>query len=230
MSERLSCEEARALAPELSLGSATGEERARVLSHLATCPDCRRLVSELSAVADELLLLVPAHEPPAGFESRVLARLSEGKDRGRRLRRIYRIAAAALVAAAIAGGGVFWAGRSDREVASRYEAVLALANGEYISAAHLRDVEGTRRGILFGYQGDTSWLFVTIHKPIDPGTYRVESIATDGRIVLLDSSVELSGHRPSWGTVLSGDLHGIAGIRFRDGEGHRVLEASFPES
>jgi hypothetical protein len=228
MSERLSCEEARALAPELSLGSATGEERARVLLHLASCPDCRRLVSELSAVADELLLLAPAHEPPAGFESRVLARLSEGKTRGRRLRRFLGIAAVAVLAAAISGGGVFWAGRSDREVAARYQGVLALANGEYFSAAHLRDIHGTRRGLLFGYQGDRSWLFVSMHEPMDPGTYRVESVNTGGGVVLLASSVELSGLRPSWGTALPGDLHGVSGIRIRDEEGNRVLEARFP--
>src|SRR5919106_1631725 len=120
MTDRLSCEEARALAPELSLGSATGDERARVLHHLASCPDCRRLVSELSAVADELLLLAPAHEPPAGFESRVLARLGERKNGNRRVRRLFGIAAVALVAAGVAGGGVLWAVRSDLEVASRY--------------------------------------------------------------------------------------------------------------
>jgi hypothetical protein len=228
MSERLSCEEARALAPELSLGSATGEERARVLHHLASCPDCRRLVSELSAVADELLLLAPAHEPPAGFESRVLGRLSEGKTRARRLRRFLGIAAVAVMAAAISGGGVFWAGRSDREVAARYQEVLALANGEYFSAAQLHDAHGTQRGLVFGYQGDTSWLFVSIHAPMEAGTYRVESMTRQGGVVLLDSSVELSGSRPSWGTALPGDLHGVSGIRISDEEGQRVLEGRFP--
>jgi Putative zinc-finger len=228
MSERLSCEEARALAPELSLGSATGEERARVLHHLAACPDCRRLVSELSAVADELLLLAPAHEPPAGFESRVLARLDEGRNRGRRLRRLLGIAALAVLAAGVAGGGVFWAGSSDRETAGWYREVLALANGEYISAAELHDVDGERRGLVFGYQGDTSWLLVNLEEPIDPGTYRVDLMTGGGGIALLDASVELAGPRPSWGATLPRDLHGVTGIRISDEQGHRVLEARFP--
>jgi hypothetical protein len=227
MSDRLSCEEARALAPELSLGSATGEERARVLHHLASCPDCRRLVSELSAVADELLLLAPAHEPPAGFESRVLARLNERKTRSGRLRRFAGIAAVALVAAGAAGGGVLWSVRSDRDIASRYNEILALANGEYFQAAHLQDVRGGRRGLVFGYQGDTSWLFVTVHGPLDPGTYRAELVTGQGYTLLLDSAVDLSGERPSWGVVLPGELHGAAGVRIRDEEGNRVLEARF---
>lgn len=228
MSERLSCEEARALAPELSLGSATGEERARVLRHLASCPDCRRLVSELSAVADELLLLAPAHEPPAGFESRVLARLSEGRMKRQRLRRFLGIAAVAVLAAGVAGGGVFWAGASDRETAGRYRAVLALANGEYFSAAPLHDVHGARQGLLFGYQGDTSWLFVNIDGAIDPGNYRVEFLKRGGELVLLGSSVDLSGPRPAWGAALPGDLHSVAGVRISDTDGRRVLEARFP--
>jgi hypothetical protein len=227
MSDPLSCEEARALAPELSLGSATGEERARVLHHLASCPDCRRLVSELSAVADELLLLAPAHEPPAGFESRVLARLNERKARGGKLRRIFGIAAVAFLAAGAAGGGVFWALRSDREIASQYQEVLSLAGGEYFSAAVLRDVHGGKRGLVFGYQGDTSWVFMTLHDPLDPGTYQVELGMEQGGWTLLDSSVDLSDARPSWGTELPGDLHGSAGIRIRDEEGNRVLEARF---
>jgi Putative zinc-finger len=229
MSERLSCEQARALAPELSLGSTTGEERARVLQHLASCPDCRRLVSELSAVADELLLLAPAHEPPAGFESRVLARLNEGKVRGRRLRRLFGIAAAAVLAAALSGGVVFWAGGSDRETAGRYEAVLALADGEYLSAARLHDIHGNQRGLLFGYEGDTPWLFVNIDGPIEPGTYRVEFMTEEGALVVLDSSAEFSGPRPVWGAVLPRDLHGVAGLRISDEDGNPVLEARFPE-
>jgi putative zinc finger protein len=227
MSDRLSCEEARALAPELSLGSATGEERARVLHHLASCPDCRRLVSELSAVADELLLLAPAHEPPAGFESRVLARLNERKARSGRLRRFLGIAAVALIAAGAAGGGVLWSVRSDRDIASRYREVLTLANGEYFEAAHLQDLNGGRRGLVFGYQGDTSWLFMTVDGPLDPGTYRAELVTEQGYTLLLDSSVELTGERPSWGVVLPGELHGAAGVRIRDAEGNRVLEARF---
>jgi putative zinc finger protein len=230
MSDRLSCEEARALAPELSLGSATGEERARLLHHLASCPDCRRLVSELSAVADELLLLAPAHEPPAGFESRVLARVSERQTRSGRLRRLIGFAAVALLAAGAGGGGVFWAVRSDREIASRYRQVLAVANGEYFSAALLHDVHGAKRGLLVGYQGDTSWLFMTIHGPLDPRTYRAELITREGERVLLHSSLDLSGPRPAWGTALSGDFHGTAGVRILDDEGNRVLEARFPGS
>src|SRR4029450_14086852 len=87
MSAGWSCEEVRSLVPELALGIAAGDDRARALEHLADCPACRGRLEELSIVADELLLLAPAQEPPAGFESRVLGRL-EPPARPPRRRRI----------------------------------------------------------------------------------------------------------------------------------------------
>jgi len=69
----MTCDETRALASELALGIADGAERAEALDHLAGCADCRRAVAELTEVTDELLLIAPEHEPPVGFESRVLS-------------------------------------------------------------------------------------------------------------------------------------------------------------
>ena len=68
----MTCDEIRELAPEIALGIADGEERAEALRHVSTCAECRRAVERLSGVADELLLMAPAEEPPAGFESRVV--------------------------------------------------------------------------------------------------------------------------------------------------------------
>ncbi len=74
MAER-DCARLRELAPELALGVLTGEERAEARKHLATCPECREHVLELTSVGDGLLALVPGAEPPVGFEDRVLTRL-----------------------------------------------------------------------------------------------------------------------------------------------------------
>jgi anti-sigma factor RsiW len=74
MAER-DCARLRELAPELALGVLTGEERAEARKHLATCPDCREYVLELTSVGDGLLALVPGAEPSLGFEDRVLSRL-----------------------------------------------------------------------------------------------------------------------------------------------------------
>jgi hypothetical protein len=77
MTAEMGCDQVRELASELALGIAAGEERDRALRHLSGCPDCRRLVAELSSVGDELLLLAPERQPPPEFESRVLADLRQ---------------------------------------------------------------------------------------------------------------------------------------------------------
>src|ERR671917_2904500 len=101
------CREIRELAPELALGIVSGEERARALEHVAGCPQCRELLRGLSDVADGLLSLVPSHEPPVGFESRVNERLFRHPRANRWRVAVAAAAAAAVVAGDGAGGGVW---------------------------------------------------------------------------------------------------------------------------
>ncbi|WP_053204557.1 zf-HC2 domain-containing protein [Jiangella muralis] len=70
------CGEVADALAEVATGAASGPDRARVLAHLADCPDCRRELEELTRVADEVLLVAPEHDPPAGFEGAVLARIA----------------------------------------------------------------------------------------------------------------------------------------------------------
>src|SRR3977135_3207667 len=92
MNGEMSCGQLRALAPDLAIGNADGQERDAALRHAATCAECRLLVSELSSVVDDLRLLAPSHEPPPGFASRPLARVppSSPQPRGRAPRRALR--------------------------------------------------------------------------------------------------------------------------------------------
>jgi hypothetical protein len=76
MSEDAECAEIRDLIPEIAAGVAAGDERARALAHLGDCHECRHELAVTSDLVDEMLTLVPAEEPPAGFESRVMARLA----------------------------------------------------------------------------------------------------------------------------------------------------------
>ena len=158
MTGELGCEQVRDLAPELALGIAEGEDRDAALGHLSGCGGCRRLVWELSVVGDELLELAPAKAPPAGFESAVLARLTE-PPRRRRLQPLARrwppvaTAAAAVVLAALLGAGsVVLATARDRRLADGYQAVLRQGQGAYFLAAGLQGAQG-RVGTVFGYRG-----------------------------------------------------------------------------
>lgn len=94
----MECAAVEERAAELALGVLSGSERAAVLEHLASCAQCRAMVSELAEVADLLPELAPEVEPPSGFEDRVLGAMRG--DRRRVVRR--RIMAVGAVAAAAA--------------------------------------------------------------------------------------------------------------------------------
>src|SRR6266568_6470058 len=166
MNNDMGCEQVRALAADLAIGIADGQERDAALRHAATCAECRHLVSELSSVVDDLLLLAPSHQPPPGFASRTLARMPPSSPQPRRratrhaLRRtagghpwVARLAVAASGAAALAlgAGAVSQGTAGDRRLADSYRAVLAQGHGSFFAAAPLWSPAGTP-GRVFGYQ------------------------------------------------------------------------------
>jgi len=71
----MTCAELADVAAELALGVLTGRERAMAVVHLDKCDACREEVRQLMTTGEQLLELLPAAEPPAGFETRVLDRL-----------------------------------------------------------------------------------------------------------------------------------------------------------
>jgi hypothetical protein len=75
---RMECSRLYDLAPELALGLLDGAERAEVLAHLEQCARCHGDVASLTEIGEQLLLLAPEVQPPAGFESRVLDRVAPG--------------------------------------------------------------------------------------------------------------------------------------------------------
>jgi hypothetical protein len=74
-SDDMTCAGLADMAAELALGVLTGRERAMAVAHLDTCDACREDVRQLMETGEQLRGLLPPVEPPAGFETRVLARL-----------------------------------------------------------------------------------------------------------------------------------------------------------
>lgn len=229
MSTRRGCDEVRALAPELALGIADGRERADALAHLAGCAACRGYLAELTEVADDLLELAPSHEPPPGFESRVLAGLGiEPRRRTTRSPRRLLLAAAAacLLAVAVGASTLLYAGRDERELAGQYRAALERVGGEYFQAARLHDGRGTPVGQVFGYQGRPSWLFVVVYRPHRLTPLSGTLVTRDGTTIEL-GELDLTRDRATWGGEIPVDLRDVDLVRLvgRDG---RVYEARIP--
>jgi Putative zinc-finger len=226
MRDEVNCDEFRELAPELALGTAPGEERARALQHLAVCSNCRRHLDELSGIADNLLLLAPAYEPPVGFESRVVDRISSEPRPARWRRALPAVVAAAL--AAIAALALMYAVSSeDRELAAHYRKALEQANGSYFGGLPLRDADGRRAGHVFAYAGSPSWVVVLLTGSTGSGTYAVELITREGANAQL-GSVHVVNGRGTFGSTLPVSLRDVARIQLVEGNGEDVLKAEFP--
>lgn len=229
MADSPRCAEAQELAPEVALGIAAAEDRARLFGHVATCAACRDVLSELSRLCDDMLALTAPQEPPAGFETQVLARIGDRtpRPRPRRIWRRVALAVAALViGAAVSAGAVYHAHGPDRELAASVRATLATANGQYFAAAPLHDARGEQRGVAFGYQGDPAWVFVTASLPALSGPYAVEVVSHTGVSRRLAEDLDLGG-TGAWGGTIPIAVHEVAAVWVRDADGRLVLSGQF---
>lgn len=206
------CAEARELFPELAADVAAGDERARALAHLSGCAECRRELARTAEVVDDLLLLAPEREPPPGFEQSVMARITPPASL-RRLRVPLLWAASIVVVAAFAAGAVWLRTADDRGLASDYRHTLAVAHGRGLSAAPLLAAGGSEAGIVFGYEGSPSWLYVTFHSPPAPGSYDVGLFTRDGRRLTL-RPFTATPTSIGWGSTIRVSIKQIERIEF----------------
>ncbi len=205
MDESRDCGAAAPLLADLALGAAFGHERATALLHVASCPACRRDLTELSSIGDDLLLLVPEREPPAGFEAAVLRQMNAVPQHARRhikpmsngrpadqrrptrtrafAHRRARIAALVAVMALAAGSGaaaVWWHTASDRQVAAEARHGTAGVNGA-AAVAPVRSSTGAVVGHFYVYPGTPPWAVVSLTAAPQPGNYTMTVRTTDGR-------------------------------------------------
>jgi hypothetical protein len=220
MSERtMTCEDVQAAAPELALGMVSGTERAAALEHLVGCATCRAEVESLSDVADALLVLAPQAEPPLGFESRVVDRLAgAGLGVPARSRRRWRLTTVAAVTAVILGVAVGFSGLYERDRGNaldrEYVNALRVLGGTALHAGRLTDVEGRPTGEVFVYDGNPSWIFVTVSDPHASGPLTVELRRTGRRPTTL-TGLTVSGGTGSLGQRLAGPTGEVASVRVR---------------
>jgi hypothetical protein len=246
----MGCAEFADTAAELALGVLTGRERARALAHLDQCEACRENVRQLTVTGEELVGLLPAIEPPAGFETRVMERLGLGvpapvpvrqlspaRRFGRRLagwiggggtgrsgvsypRRM--LSAAAVAAAVIVAGLGGWG----LHAATSSPAASPLSSAAFLTASH------QTAGKVYFYDGDHRWLYMSVNigsagGVADNGTVICQVEGPDGRLTTV-GSFRLSGGYGYWGSpdpVTSGPL---AGARLVTTTGTVLATATFP--
>lgn len=192
-----SCEDCSQLIPVLALGCLDGRERAAALGHIRGCSRCRREFAEYRELADDLLGLIPAAAPPAGFEVRALAAMKAPRpgiaQASSRRRRGGLLAAAAatvaLIAATLFGG--YELGRPAAP-APPLHSVAVMSQGRQI-------------GMAWVFTGSpSSWVWVTVWAAGN----RVQSVTCElrpgpGQRAVNAGTFPLSSGQGSWGTPLS---------------------------
>jgi hypothetical protein len=186
-------------------------------------------VTGLAEAKDEILLLAPEREPPAGFESRNLARLARvaRPASSRRWRRILSFSIAACIAAAAGAGWAWLATGSDRQAASLFRTALARADGKYLGVEVLRDTDGTPVGHVAVYLGRPSWIFAVIDEGLPVGTFDVEIVERSGDRHPA-GAVTIEADRRGGGLVLPPGLGQVAAVVLIPRSGGDALEGRLP--
>ena len=231
MNGRRTHEQVRALLPEVAVGVASGDERAAALEHVAACAQCRRDLDRLSETADALLLLAPERQPPAGFESRVLARLDLAPSRGPRRstwRRALQLAFAAMIGAIAVLAPYSAVTNDEAQLGQLYQLALDQGDGVAFVVLPLVDSAGRPAGRIYAYEGRPSWVLVAVTSS-ESGRYVVEVETRAGRRLRLGSLSVVAG-RGSLGKTLPLHLFEVASVSVIDGRQRLVAEVPPPPS
>ena len=183
----MTCDQFDLQVEELALGHLDEPQRGRLLTHAAGCPACQSQLDTLAGLSDQLLVLAPEHEPPAGFEQRVLERLgssvrADGHPPARRHR--WLAAAAAVAALGVGAGG--WA--VGHQSGTRATSAPANARSGVARSGAITTAAGARVGTVSLVGGAQPYVLVTLDHP-QPGSAEVycELVSPSGGAVRVGS-------------------------------------------
>jgi Putative zinc-finger len=215
----LTCEEVAEMAAELALDALPGDQRARMLEHLAGCPACRDIVEQLAETADALLSAYASVDPPPGFEARTLAAMQIAPRR--RPSRVLALAAAAAAVVALVAGGVHLAAP-----AGTSDGTVEAAGQQQLRTVQLIATSGQAIGDVSAYSGQPVWIFMRVSQGHGGGTYRCVLDVSGGGTVSL-GTLSLTAGRGGWGQNVSVDLRRIVRARMVSSTGETVATATF---
>jgi len=254
--DRVDCGQLVDMAAELALGVLTGRDRAAALAHLDGCPVCGEYVRELTETGEELLGLLPPHEPPAGFESRVLERIGlpvpsgesqrsaaetqpggarvlplrpkkpEGADR-RRLG-TGRVGARTVAAAAIVGGVLAGGlgGWGLNAALTHPQSASPVAAGAALRTATLLTADRQVAGQVFLHDSGPQWMYANVDLDNAKTTTVTCQLMTSDGKLLTVGSFRLTDGYGFWGGPWAGGAK-VTGARLVTPGGTVVASATF---
>jgi len=236
----MECDELAGVAAELALGALTGRERADALAHLDRCEACRENVRRQMMTGEELFGLLPACEPPPGFEIGVMTRIgliAPSPAVGPRIGRMFhrggnadgqtgrgwagatrRMLAVAAVTLAVVGAGL--AGGWGLRFAASPPARSPLSSAALTSASH-RAV-----GKIYVYDGSPGWLYMSVDLGSGNETVACRVAGADGHVTTV-GSFRLAGGYGAWGGPDPGDDSLLTRAWLVSADGTVLATASF---
>jgi hypothetical protein len=248
----MGCAEFADAAAELALGVLTGRERARALAHLDRCEECRENVRQLTVTGEELVGLLPAIEPPAGFETRVMERLglgipapapapvpAPGPARGLSPARRFGLKLAdwtggggtsrgavsrprRLLAAAAVAAGVVVAGLGGWGL----HAATSSPAASPLSSAALVTASHQTAGQVYFYDSGSPWLYMSVNIGSRSGTVICQVEGPDGHVTTV-GSFQLTDGYGYWGSPAPATDGPLTGARLVTTTGTVLATATF---
>ena len=237
----MSCEEFAAVAAELALGVLTGRERAEALAHLDDCDACRENVRQLTMMGEGLLGLLPASEPPSGFETRVMERLGmamptagavgepehgqvdragAGTPHRQRVGLTRRMLAVAAAFAAIGGAGLGgWA----------LHAATSTPPKSPLSSAALLTASHKQVGDVYFYDANPKWVYMAVDLPGESRTVICQLVSRDGYVTTVGSFRLVNGDG-SWGSSAWSGHGALTAARLVGTNGTVLATATLPQA
>ena len=199
----------------LALGQVEEPDRTRLHAHLAMCSSCRGRLDEMLGLTDMLLALAPLHEPPPGFESRVLDRLSIPEARAvRRSATVLGVAAAVLILVAAMGAVAVDRRIHDEALSVARSGVIVGADGSHVGGIQL--VRGQRPFVLIAID----------HPRPGAGPVTCQLQLSDGRTVIVGSWSYDDVRGGIWAVGLADSSLNAVAMQMVDGNGTLVASAS----
>jgi len=173
------CEEYGEELAELALGVLTGRDRARVLSHVESCPRCAEELEILSRTADSVVRAAPDMEPPLGFEVRLFERmgLADVAPRRRRFRPSRWVPAVVGVAAAALALGLGLSLTSSTPTPT----VTAQPQGSHRVVTAALAEHGMTVGHVMAVNGAKPWISMMLDDSAAHGTVTCVVVTDDGK-------------------------------------------------
>lgn len=227
----LTCQQCQQLAVELACDILPCDQRAHALAHLDRCTTCQDTVSALTVTIDRFVQLLPAAQPPAQFEQRVITALTTPPSTPRQ----WIPAAAGLLALALATSGWILARvthnltptqtntqiSNDTQAGERTVLYAPLTTGQAQTSQH-------QIGHAYVYPGSPSWIYLSldISNTTTNDTAKCQLIRRDGSTVPI-GTMSLSHGRGTWAGPAPVDRDTLATARLINTHGHTLANAHF---